>query len=154
MFKLSFSYLQNTLHLMQYTYQDVFSTAQNSVWTRQFWYLLVLLLFFVSSLLHRQNIFLWGLLSPGETKKKSPGARLGEWERSGKGVMLFLVKNCWTLSAMWADMLINHPSWNGQTSESLQNKYTAVEHSFSQQHLLVHDTDVFLEHSPSGGSLY
>ena len=27
---LNFSHLQSTLHLMHYTYQDVFSTAQNS----------------------------------------------------------------------------------------------------------------------------
>ena len=43
---LKFSHLQSTVHLMQYTHQDIFSTAQNSFWTCQFWCLLVLLLFF------------------------------------------------------------------------------------------------------------
>ena len=42
---LNFSHLQNTLHLMQYTYQDVFFTAQNSFWTGSFWCLLGLLQF-------------------------------------------------------------------------------------------------------------
>ena len=33
----------------------------------------------------------------------------------GSGVMLFWVKNCWTLSAVWEGALVNHLSWNGQT---------------------------------------
>ena len=60
---LNFSHLQSTLHLMQYTYWDFFSTAQNSFWTHQFWCLLVLLPFFVSPIPHWQNISLWGLFS-------------------------------------------------------------------------------------------
>ena len=32
----------------------------------------------------------------------------------GMVVMLFLVKNCWTLSVMWAGELPNHPLRNGQ----------------------------------------
>ena len=48
------SHLQSILHLMQYTYPGVFSTAQNSFWTCQFWCLLVLLLFFVLPLPHGQ----------------------------------------------------------------------------------------------------
>ena len=67
---LNFSHLQSTLHLIQYTYWDFFSTAQNRFWTCQFWCLLVLLPFFVSPLAHWQNISLWGLLSSGETKKR------------------------------------------------------------------------------------
>ena len=47
---LNCSLLQSTFHLMLYTYQEVFSTAQNSVWTHQFCCLLVLLPFFVSPL--------------------------------------------------------------------------------------------------------
>ena len=30
---LNFSHLQSVLHLVQYTYRDIFSTAQNSFWT-------------------------------------------------------------------------------------------------------------------------
>ena len=46
---LSFTHLQSTLHLMQYTFQDVFSTAQNSFWTCPFGCLVVLLQFFFTS---------------------------------------------------------------------------------------------------------
>ena len=60
----------NTLHLMQYTCWDIFSTAQNSFWAHQFWCLLVLLPFFDSPVPHRQNVSLWGLSSFRETKKK------------------------------------------------------------------------------------
>ena len=44
--RLNFSNLQSTLHEMQYTYRDIFFTAQNSFWTHQFWCLLALLPFF------------------------------------------------------------------------------------------------------------
>ena len=66
----NFRHLRRTLHLMQYTYWDVFSTAQNSVWTRRFWCLLVLLLIFVSPLPHWQNVSLWGFFSFREITKK------------------------------------------------------------------------------------
>ena len=74
---LNFSHLQNTLHLMQYTYQDFFSTAQNSFWTCWFWCLLQLLLFFVLFLPHWQNVSLWRLFSSGETNKKVTQDELG-----------------------------------------------------------------------------
>ena len=50
---LNFSHLQSTLFWMQYTYQDVFLTAQNSFWTHRFWCLLVLLLFFCYGLFNK-----------------------------------------------------------------------------------------------------
>ena len=53
---LNFSHLQSTLHLMQYTYWDIFCTAQNSFWTCWFWCLLVFVLFFVSTPPHQQSI--------------------------------------------------------------------------------------------------
>ena len=59
--------------LMQYTYQDVFSTAQNSFWTCRFWCLLVLLPFFVSPLPHWQNICIWGLFSSRKQKRSHSG---------------------------------------------------------------------------------
>ena len=71
------------------------------------------------------------------------------------GIMLFLVKNCWTLSVVWAGALINHPSWNGQISwKSLQKnplKPNAASHNTTSWYT---DTDGFLEHSSRGGSLY
>ena len=57
---LNFSHLQSTLHLMQYTCWDFFSTVQNSIRTCGFWCLLVLLPFFVSPLPQGWNISLWG----------------------------------------------------------------------------------------------
>ena len=57
----------------------------------------------------------------------------------GHRATLFLVKNCWTLSAVWAGAPFNHPSWNGQTHwKNLQKKFTEAEHSLSQHHQLVH----------------
>ena len=78
-----------------------------------FWCLLVLLPFcFTSSTSAKRlplgTFFIWG------NKKKSSG---WDWvsREDGAQTMLFLVKNCWTLSLVWAGMLINHPSWNRQT---------------------------------------
>ena len=100
----------DAIHLLRH-----FSTIQNSFWTRGFSCDLVLLPFFVAPLPHWQNVALWGLFSSGETKKKSLGARSGEYGGWAMEVKLFLVKNCWTLSAVWAGALVSHPSWNGQT---------------------------------------
>ena len=69
---LNFSHLPSIFHLMQYTYTDIFSTAQNSFWTHRSWCLLVLP-FFVSPLPHWQNISLYGLFSSIETKKSHSG---------------------------------------------------------------------------------
>ena len=70
---LNFSHLQSTLHVMQYTYWDVFSATQSSFWTHQFWCLSVLLLFFVPPLQHWQNVSLWGHFLSGEIKKSHSG---------------------------------------------------------------------------------
>ena len=70
---LNFSHLQSTLHLMQYTYWDIFPTAQNSFWTRWFWCFLVLLSFFILPVPHQQNVSLWGLFSSSKTKNTTRG---------------------------------------------------------------------------------
>ena len=128
---LNFSHLQSILHLMQYTYVDIFSTTQNSFWTRQFWCLLVLLPFFVSPLPHWQNVSLGGFFHMGKWKKKLLRVRSGEWRGWGMGVILFLVKNCWTLSVVWAGTLLNHSSWTGQMRwKSLQKKFTGAKFSW------------------------
>ena len=131
---LNFSNLQSTLHWMQYTYWDIFSTAQNSFWTRWFWCLLVLLRFLVLPLPHQQNVSLWGSFSLG--KQRSFGARSGEYGEWGMGFMPFLVKKCLTLSVVWAGALINHPSGNPFKQSS--KKFTEADCSLSQQHQLVH----------------
>ena len=69
--------------------------------------------------------------------------------------MQFLVKNWWTLSAVWAGALANHLSWNKQALwKSLQKnslKPNAASHNNSSWYT---DTGGFLEHPPSWGSLY
>ena len=54
---LNFSHPQSTLHLMQYTYWDVFPTAQNNFWTHWFWCLLVFLPFFSFHLFYIGKMF-------------------------------------------------------------------------------------------------
>ena len=128
---LNFSHLQNILHLMQYTYVDIFSTTQNSFWTRQFWCVLVLLPFFfhlfhIGKMFPLEDFFIWG-----NEKKSCSGWDLVNGEGGAWGVMLFLVKNCWTLSVVWAGTLLNHSSWTGQMRwKSLQKKFTGAKFSW------------------------
>ena len=68
--------------------------------------------------------------------------------------MLILVKNCWTLSALWAGALVNHSSRNGQMHWDFKKnslKPNVASHSYTTWHT---DIDGFLELSPSGGDLY
>ena len=98
-----------------------FSTAPNSFWTCQFGcYLSASAVFCFTSFTLAEDFF-----HPGKQTKKSFRVRSGEWEGWGLEDMLFLVKNCWTLSMVWAGALVNHPSWNGQMWwKSLQKKLT------------------------------
>ena len=148
---LNFSYLQSTLHLMEYTYQDIFPLLK-SFWTHQYWCLLVLLLFLVSPFLHPRNVSLWGLFSSRETVAEGNIGLVWQVEYR---VMPFLDTNYWTLSAVWETVQINHPWWNRQRHwKSLQNnslKPNAASHNNASWYT---DTGEFLEHSPSAGSLY
>ena len=113
---------------MQYTHRDVFSTAQNSFWAGWFWCLLVLLLFFISLCPHRQHGFLWGHFSSGETKQSCSRWDWLNREGGSRGVKPFLVKNCWTVSVVWAGVLVNHPSGNGQMCwKSLQKNWSQMQ---------------------------
>ena len=138
---------------MQYTYWDVFFTAQNSFRTHWFWCLLLLLEFFISSLPHQQNISLWGVFSSRETKKVTQGKiRWIQKVRHGRS-WRFLVKNCWMLSAVWEGALVNHSSWNGQMYWKILQKNSLKQNTASLNNTNW-DTDTyeFLEHSPSGGN--
>ena len=116
----------------------LFSTAQNSFWTRWFWCLLVFLLFFILFHLFHITIPFEDLFHPGK-QQKLLAVRLGEQGGRGMRVKLFLVKNCWTLGSMWAGVLVSNPSWNGQTCwKTLQKKFTEAKNSLSQQCQLVH----------------
>ena len=100
------------LHLMPCTYQDLFSTAQNSFLIHQFWCLVVLLPF-LFHVFHTGKTFpfeemfsfIWG---------KQSCVGWDEWTRrvGHGGHCSFLVQNCWTLSMVWAGVLIKHPLQN------------------------------------------
>ena len=77
------SHLQSALHLMQYTYQDFFPTAQNSFWTWWSCCHLVLLPFFVSPPPHWLDVSLWGRFSSGGTKKEITGRGNGVNRKGG-----------------------------------------------------------------------
>ena len=134
--RLNFSQLQSICYLMQYIYQDVYYTAQNSFWARQFWCLLVLPLFFVSPLPHWQNVSFWGLFSSTGTHKK---IALGEiwWIENGVGVHAGFgqtlpntqrgVDRCAPKSPIM--------KWANALKES-SKKFTVVESSLSQRQLV------------------
>ena len=136
---LNFRHLQSTLHLMQYTYIEMSFPLLKTVFELVDFDALVLLLFFCftsstsAKHFYLGTFFIWG------NKKKSQSW----WDQVNRGralgVMPFLVKNCGTLSMVWAGALLNHPSWNGQTCwKSLQKKITEAECSLSQQCQMVH----------------
>ena len=129
---------------MQYTW-DVFSTAQNSFWTH-----LILMPFSAKPV--------WGLFSSGETKLSLWGSDQVNRAVGAQGSCCFWSKpdEC----SVWCKQvgaLVNHPAWNGQMCwKSLQKKknslkLTVASHNNASWYA---DTDGFLEHSPSGGSLY
>ena len=121
------------------TYWDIFSHC-----SKQFLNLSILMPFSASAIVcfHHlpirktfpfQDIFHLG------KQKESLGVRLGKREGGAQGSYWFLVKNCWTLSAMWSGALVNHPSWNRQMRwKGLQKKLTEAKCSLSQQRQLVH----------------
>ena len=140
---------------MQYIYWDVFSTAQDSFWTRWFWCLLVLLLFFVSPLPHGQNGSLCELFSSGKQRKVARGktrwiGRLGHrrswhfWSKTAEhSARCGQVHSC-----------ITHHEMVKCVERVFKNnslKPNAASHNNASWYT---DTDGFLEHSPSRGSLY
>ena len=122
--------------------------------SKQFWCLLVLLLFFVSPLLHGQNVSLWRHFSSKETNKnKFLKVRLSEKAGWSMWAMPFFVRNSWTLRMVCTGALVNHPLCNGQMCWAFQNislKPNAASHNFTSWYI---ETDGFLEHSSGGGSL-
>ena len=67
--------------------------------------------------------------------------------------MQFLVKNCWTLSMVWAGVLVNHPAWKQQTHWKILLKNALKPLTASDNNTSSYtNTDGFLEHSCSMGS--
>ena len=133
----------------QYTYRDIFPTAQNGFWTRQFWCLLLFQLFFVSPLPYWQNVFLWGLFSSGEQNKVSWGeigwiGRVGHGGHTVFGQKLLNMQHCVDRYAhkspimKWANML-------KESSKKNSLKLNTASHNNASWYT---DTDGFLEHSP------
>ena len=150
---LNFSHLQSTLHLMQDTCQDIFSTAQNSFWTCWFWRLLVLLPLFVSPLPHWQNVSLWGLFS-------SVGKRKVAW-----GKIRWIVRVGHRGPAVFGQKLQNtqcsvcrctckSPIMKRTNALSLQKNSLKLNTASHNNASWCTNTDGFLQHSPSQGSLY
>ena len=133
----------DAIHLSRF-----FSTTQNSFWTHQFWCLLVLLPFFVSPLSHQQNVSLWGPFYPVALGK------IRCIRRVGHRICLFLVKNRWTLGAVWSGALVNHPSWNGQLGWVFKKNLLKPNSAFHDNASWSTDTEGFLELSPSTSGLY
>ena len=150
---LNFRHLQSTLHLMQYTYRDVFSTAQSSFWTHWFWCLLVLLLFFVSPLPHGkmfpfQDYFYLGkqkmLLGQDWVNREG-----GAWEPCCFWSKLLNAAMCVSRCACKLPIM----KWVPSMKES-SKKFTEAKCSCHINISWYIDTDGFLEHSPSQRSLY
>ena len=124
------SHLQNTLHLMQCTYWDVFSSEVKTSLTLLSFSASAIFVFWFH-LFHISKTFLRTFFIQGN-KKKVVGGEIRWIGRVGHGgdavfgqkllnTHIHTHTNYWTLSGVWADMLVNHPSWNGQTHlKSLQ----------------------------------
>ena len=100
--------------LTQYTYQGFFPHH-----SKQFLNSLILMLFSASAIF-LFHLFHIGKLFPFEdffiwvNQKNVTWGKITWVEKVGHGVMPFLVKSCWTLRAVWAGTLVNHPWWNEQ----------------------------------------
>ena len=107
---------------------------------------------FVSPLPLWQNVFFWGLFSFGETKNKVARDKirwLGRVGREGYTVFGQNLLNTQHGIGRCAEM------WNGQTCcKSLQENTLELNTASHNNTSWYTDTDGFLEHSPSRGSLY
>ena len=110
---------------------------------------------FVSSLPHRQNLSLWGLFALGETKSSHSG---WDWVNRKGGA--------WRSYSFWSKTA-EHSAWCGQCAHKspimkwakcwkrvFQKNFTEAERSLYNNASWYTDTEGFLEHPPSGGSLY
>ena len=90
--------------------------------------------------------------SSRETKKSHSGQDQVNGQGEAHGSCWFLSK---TGQHLWAGMPINHPSWNGhmhwKNLQKMSLKWNTASHNNASWYT---DTDGFLEHPPSGGSLY
>ena len=136
--RLNCSRLQSTLHLLQYTYRDVFSMSQNSVWTRRFWCLFVLLHFFLFYLFHISNTVLFEDFFHSGKQKMLLGGDQVNMEGGAQESCCFLVKKLLNTQRSVGRCTCKSPIVKWENVLSLQTKFTEAKCSLSQQHQLVH----------------
>ena len=118
--------------------ETFFHCPQNSIWTCQFWCPLFFCCF-LFHLFHISRTFPFeDFFHPGKQTKKSNSRQ--DWVNrvvhGGHDVLGHKVLN--TQHGV-AGVLVNHPSWNGQTRwKGLQKEFTEAEHSLSHLCQLVH----------------
>ena len=142
---------------MQYTYWDIFSHGSkqflNSSILKHFSDSAIVCCTSSTSAKHfpLRTFFILG----NKQTKKALRAKLGEQGGWRTEVMLFLFQNFWTFSVVWAGVLVNHPSWNELMHwKSLQKNSLKPMSGSHNSASWYSDTDGFLEHPPSKGSLY
>ena len=138
---------------MQYTYQDVFSTAQNSFWTRCFWCLLVLLPCLFVCLCHLFHI---SKTFPFDRKKnKVPWGEIGWIRRVGHGGHAVFHQKLLNTQRSVGRCACKSPimKW-ANTLKSLQKNSLKLDTASHNNTSWYTDTDGFLEHSPSRESMY
>ena len=153
---LSFSHLQSTLHLMEYTYQDIFSHCSKQFLNSSFLMPFSASAIFCFTSSTPAKCFPLRIFSSRETKISHLGRDWVNRKVGTQGSCLFLIKNCWTLSTVWAGALVIHPPCRRQTCwKSLKKnnslKLNTASHNNASWYT---DTHGFLEHSSSRGSLY
>ena len=118
-----------------------FSTAQNSFWTCQFWWLLVLLPFFVSLLPHQKMFPFEDFFHPG---KQTNRQKVTQGEIRWMGIMGYRAHGIFgqkLLNTQFSVGRCTHKSpimkWANMLKEC-SKKFTEAEHSLSQLGQLVH----------------
>ena len=145
-------YFQSSLHLIQYTYWDVFAHR-----SKLFLNLSILkpvsisAIFCFTSSTWAKHLLLRTFLIQGNKQTKDALGKIrwiGGW---GTGIMLFKAKTCWSLSAVWAGVSLGNGQmcWKSLKKKSL--KLNAASHNNASWYT---DTDGFLKHSPSEGILH
>ena len=124
----------DTIHLWR-----LFSTAQDSCWTCQFWCLLVFPPYFTSYTLAK-SFPLRTLLSSKETKKKVAQGKIGWIRKVGYGVHAMFGQKLLTTQYGVGRCAGKSPimKWANTCWKSLKKKFTEAKHSLSPQHKLVH----------------
>ena len=119
--RLNVSHLQSTLHLMQYTYEDIFSTAQNNFWIWWFWCLLASAVFLFHFFNTSKTFFPLRTYLIQKNKKKVSWGKIGWIGSVQHGGHAGFGRKLLNTQRGVSRCTVNHPSWNGQTHwKSLQ----------------------------------